>query len=212
MRQKLNENPLYQAAFIGVLALLIGLMLMLRMGGGGASPPPEAGDTGTLTPSAADPAAAVAPAAPGGVAPVDAGGSAPTPAASPSGDAELKAGPGLPEYVASSYNGGDTVGLLVLNHRGIDDRDLAATVATVGTRSGVAVFVSDVKNVADYSRITEGVDLNRTPALVVLRPKHLTDGSMPTATVAYGFRGAGSVQQAFADALYDGRSDLPYYP
>src|SRR6185503_12303330 len=97
-------------------------------------------------------------------------------------------------------------------HRGIDDRDLERTVDAVGSGADVAVFVTDVKNVADYSRITEGVKLNRTPALVVIRPKRLSDGQAPSATVSYGFRGKGSVQQAFEDALYDGPSDLPYYP
>ncbi len=46
--------------------------------------------------------------------------------------------------------------------------------------------------------------MNRTPALVVVRPKSLTDGPMPTAIVSYGFRGPGSVEQALEDALYDG--------
>jgi hypothetical protein len=56
------------------------------------------------------------------------------------------------------------------------------------------------------------VDLNRTPALVVVQPKRLTEGAMPVATVAYGFRGASSARQALDDALYDGPQNLPYYP
>jgi hypothetical protein len=94
----------------------------------------------------------------------------------------------------------------------LDDRDLEQTVRSVGTRSDVAVFVTDVKNVADYSRITEGVDVNRTPVLIVIQPKRLTDGPMPAATASYGFRGAASVEQAFDDAVYAGPSDLPAYP
>jgi hypothetical protein len=35
---------------------------------------------------------------------------------------------------------------------------------------------------------------------------------MPAATAAYGFRGPGSVEQAFDDAVYEGPSDLPAYP
>ncbi len=102
--------------------------------------------------------------------------------------------------------------MLIVNHRGIDDRDLQRTVEAVGSQADVAVFVTDVKDVADYSRITEGVKLNRTPALVVIRPKRLTEGPMPSAGIAYGFRGPESVQQAFDDALYEGKTDLPYHP
>ena len=83
---------------------------------------------------------------------------------------------------------------------------------SVGTRSDVAVCTPDVKNVADYSRITEGVDVNRTPALVVIQPKRLATGPMPAATTSYGFRGPASVEQAFDDAVYEGPSDLPAYP
>ena len=102
--------------------------------------------------------------------------------------------------------------LLVVNERGIDDRRLKTMVNALEGHPGAAVFVTDVRDVADYSRITEGVDLDRTPALVVVRPESLTDGPMPTAVVSYGFRGAGSVEQALDDALYKGPQDLPYYP
>ena len=102
--------------------------------------------------------------------------------------------------------------MLVVNERGIDDRRLKTMVQTLKSNPGAAVFVVDVRDVADYSRITEGVDLDRTPALVVLRPKALTEGSMPSAVVSYGFRGEASVQQALEDALYKGPEDLPYYP
>ena len=74
------------------------------------------------------------------------------------------------------------------------------------------MFTTDVKNVADYSRITEGVKVNRTPVLIVIQPKRLAAGPMPAATASYGFRGPDSIRQAFADAVYDGPSDLPYYP
>ena len=56
-----------------------------------------------------------------------------------------------------------------------------------------------------------GVDVNRVPALIVVRPRRLAHGA-PTATVSYGFRGPDSVQQAVRDALYKGPRNLPYYP
>ena len=101
---------------------------------------------------------------------------------------------------------------MIFNDDGIDDRELKAIVEQVRSREGVAVFATEVKGVADYSRITGGVDLDRTPALVVIRPEKLNDGPMPTAVVSYGFRGARSVEQALDDALYKGPTDLPYYP
>jgi hypothetical protein len=199
MRQKLNENPLVQAAALGALAILVGLMLLMRMGGGAAEPPASA-ETGTLTPSATDPAATVDPAA---------AETAPVPSGAKS---DFKAGPGLPADVVAAYDSGQAVALLIVNDRGIDDRDLQKSVQSVGSRADVKVFVTDVKDVADYSRITEGANIDRTPALIVMRPKRFSEGSMPTVSVAYGFRGHGSVQQAFEDALYDGPHGLPYYP
>jgi hypothetical protein len=118
----------------------------------------------------------------------------------------------MPEEVAAAYNAGDAVVLLIVNERGIDDRRVKPMVEALEGHPGTAVFVTNVRDVADYSQITEGVKLNRTPALVVVRPEQLTDGPMPTAVVSYGFRGAGSVEQALEDALYEGPEDLPYYP
>ena len=48
-------------------------------------------------------------------------------------------------------------------------------------------------------------------ALIVLRPRKLTDGT-PVATVSYGFRGPDSIGQAIHDAVYKGPTNLPYYP
>ena len=217
MRQKLNENPVYQAAFIGILALLVGLMLMMRMGGGGseepasapAAPPPGGsvttivgGTAPTTDPATGAPTASVTtdPATP-------AGAPAPT-----GGTTDFKAGPGLPASLADAYEGGQAVALLIVNRKGVDDRDLEATVRSVGTRSDATVFVTAVKHVADYSRITEGADVSRTPVLLVIQPKRLTEGPMPAVSVSYGFRGPASVAQAFDDAVYDGPNDLPSYP
>jgi hypothetical protein len=74
------------------------------------------------------------------------------------------------------------------------------------------VFIVKAFDVAKYSRIAQGVNLNRTPALVVVQPKRLTQGPLPEATVFYGYRGKQSVDQQIDDALYDGRRNLPYSP
>jgi hypothetical protein len=72
------------------------------------------------------------------------------------------------------------------------------------------VFVSRAKDIARYSRITQGVGVDRVPALVVVRPRR--ESSVPEAQVSYGFRDSQGVVQAVHDALYSGRDDLPYYP
>ena len=48
------------------------------------------------------------------------------------------------------------------------------------------------------------------PALVVVRPKHLDQGT-PSASVSYGFQSAESVVQAVIDAGYKGPT-LDYHP
>ena len=71
--------------------------------------------------------------------------------------------------------------------------------------------MTNAGHIARYARITQGVDVNRVPALIVLgRAPHAT--GRPTATVSYGFRGPDSVDQAVRDALYKGPTNLPYYP
>ncbi|HXV53622.1 MAG TPA: hypothetical protein VD765_10385 [Solirubrobacterales bacterium] len=212
MRKAINENPVVQAALIGVLVIVGGLMLLMRMGGSdepAAEAPVAAApatDSAAAAPAAGAPATDPTAAAPATGTPAPAGAA---PAGAPG---TFKAGPGLPEEIVAAYDAGDAVVVLVVNERGIDDRRLKTMVQTLKSNPGAAVFVVDVRDVADYSRITEGVDLDRTPALVVLRPKALTEGSMPSAVVSYGFRGEASVQQALEDALYKGPQDLPYYP
>jgi hypothetical protein len=99
----------------------------------------------------------------------------------------------------------------VFRHRGLDDSAVRSSVERLRGRSDVAVFVTHAANIARYARITKGMDVNRVPALIVLRPRHLTHGT-PTASVSYGFRGPDSVDQAVRNALYKGPNDLPYYP
>jgi len=215
MRKALNENPVVQAALIGVLVLGVGLYLLMRMGGS-SEPAPDASATTTPVETQDDPAAAAA--APTDPAPTQAapapaqGGTAPPVNVGGGAGSDLNAGPGLPKDVAKAYNRGDSVVLLIVTKDGIDDDRLKELVEAVGKQPDATLFLVDVRDVSRYSRITEGVDLDRTPALVVVRPKSLTDGPMPTAVVSYGFRGGRSVEQALDDALYKGPQDLPYYP
>jgi hypothetical protein len=136
-----------------------------------------------------------------------------TPGAAAAGGAEgFEAGPGLPSSVVDAYDAGNTVVVLVVRTKGIDDRALELTSIALATRPEVKLFVVPAKHIARYSRIASGVDVNRVPALVVISPKKLAKGGLPNAAVSYGFRGPASVVQAIKDAEYKGRTNLPYYP
>ncbi len=218
MRRALNENPVAQIAVLAVLAVVVGFLLLTRVANqsdGGepsassptASPAPAIDSASSTT---SDSATSTAPSATGSgeapstpVAPSD-GTTAPPPG-------EFVAGPGLPAPVVKAYADDKTVVLLVLRRQGIDDDRLRRDVERLRGRSDLALFVTNAGHIARYSRITQGVDVERVPALIVLRPRRLTQGT-PTASLSYGFRGPESVDQAVRDALYKGPRDLPYYP
>lgn len=219
MREAINNNPVVQMAVLGVLAVVVGLMLMARMSGGGTEAPPAGTD-----PAAAG---AVAPSA-GAVAGVDPsiGSGAPTPGVAtgavdvPGGSApiaaatnDFEAGPGLPRPVVKAYESGKAVVLLVYraNGRAVEDKLVRRSVSELEGDSRLAVFQTRARGVSRYSQITNGVALNRVPALLVIRPKKLNDGT-PEVVIRYGFRSRGSVAQAVEDALYAGRQNLPYHP
>jgi hypothetical protein len=111
----------------------------------------------------------------------------------------------LPEDVVVAYARNKAIALFIAKPKGLDDQALMASVSRLKARGDVTTFLVPVKDVAKYARITEGVDLSRTPALVIIRPRKLTD-NVPEATVSYGFRGPESVITAVEDALYDGKS------
>ena len=146
-------------------------------------------------------------------------------------DGAFVAGKGLPKDVVKAYKDDKTVVLLILREHpqgcysraklvskqcgGIDDGQVATIVRVIDKlahQRNVALFITHASNIAAYSRITTGVEVNRVPALVVLTPKRLNDGGLPHASVSYGFRGPGSIITAVADAEYKGKTDLPYYP
>lgn len=191
MREKLNENPLAQMALIGVL-LVAGVLMLTSMGGGGES---ESGSEAETETSVTTSAPAITPA---GGTPVTGGPAAPPEAPPP------------PKAVTDAFNSGQTVVLLIVREGGIDDRLVRADTRTLEGISGVALFVVPARKIARYASITEGVGVNRVPALVVLRPKALSHG-VPTASVSYGYQGAQSVVQQVTDSRYKGRT-LSYHP
>jgi hypothetical protein len=187
VRRALNENPIAQIAVLGALALIVGFLLLTRVSNksGGAdtspTPTPTTGSEATATP---------APAVDSGEAPStpSEGGAVPPGSSGGVTAGEFVAGPGLPASVVKAYEADKTVVLLVLRHRGIDDERLRSDVVKLHGRSDVALFVTNAGQIARYSRITQGVNVDRVPALIVLRPRHLTDGT-PEAILSYVFRG-----------------------
>ena len=215
MREKLNDNPVAQVALLGVLVLVVGFLLLTRMGGSEEPAAPAPTDD---EPSG-DPRRHRHGYArrhrrrsghPGDPGHARHGHDAGTRRRG----SDFKAGPGLPEPdVVKAYDANKVVVLLVVNNGSVDDDKIKAIAEDLGKRSDTELFIVEAGKIADYSRIAQGVDLQQTPALVVLRPKNLSEGAaQPTATIEYGFRGPDSVNQTVEDALYKGRERPPVLP
>src|SRR3954447_17362982 len=195
MRDKLNNDPKVQMAAVGALLLAAAFFVISTMGGGKSS----ASDTATTT----DPAAATAPVDPATGAPAAVDPTTGAPAA-PSAAIPIVPAPPLPKDVQAAYKRNETIALLVVKRGAIDDKLVAVSVSQL-TANHVANFIVPVSQIAKYTAITQGVNVDRTPALVVVRPKHLTTGA-PTATVSYSFQSREAVDQAVRDATYTGPS------
>jgi len=195
MREKLNNNPLAQVAIVGVLLLAVGLFVMSSMGGGGEEE------------SAESPEPTVTTATTGAVASTPVAGE--TVAAPEPGALDAAVAP-PPPPVTAAFDAGDTVVLLFVKNGGIDDRIVTQTVERLSGLPRVATFVVPVHDIPRYTAISQGVEVNRVPALVVLRPKSLS-GDVPSASVQYGFQSPASVEQAIIDAGYKGPT-VDYHP
>jgi hypothetical protein len=193
MRKALNENPIAQLAVVGVLLVVAGFMVMKAMKKDSPPPAPTLGSEGTTV---------VTDEATGSL-------SAQT-TASVSGTVPVVPGPALPPAVSRAHRTGKVVAVLVVRGGGVDDRLLRASIATLRSNPGVAVFGTRASGVARYARITQGVNLDRVPALVVVRPRRGAGGAAK-AEVSYGYRSAESVAQTVRDALYRG-PEVGYSP
>lgn len=191
MREQLNENPMAQVGLV-LLLIVVAAFMFMRMSGGGEEEAESAAPT-EATASVEEPAESALEATPPATAAVSA---VPTPP--------------LPAPVKAAYASGDTVVLLFVHDGGIDDAMVERATAGIEGEPGVALFVVPARQVARYAAVTVGVEVNRVPALVVVRPRHLS-GDIPEATVDYGYQTSEGVQQAVRDASYEGR-ELPYHP
>jgi hypothetical protein len=193
MREKLNENPMAQAALVGVLLVFAAIFLLGKAGGGS-----EEEETGSAAADAA--VAAVASELETGQQPLR----LPAPGSGPG------APPAPPRAVTDAFDAGETVAILFVRDGGIDDRLVTEAVHRLDSIGAVATFVVPVHQLVRYVSIAQGVDLSRVPALIVIRPKHLNNAYDP-ASVHYGFQSAQSIVQAVVDARYHGGT-LPYHP
>ena len=218
MRKALNDNPVVQIGALAALALLVGFLLITRMSHKSSESTTESTTSATSSASVAGTAApshssaVTSPTtAPDATAVPPAPTAPSTAAAGAAAPGEFVAGPGLPKAIVDAYNANRVVVLLVVRRNGIDDDAVKGSVENMAGTENVALFVTHAGHIARYSRIAAGVNLDRVPALIVLRPRNLSDGT-PAAMVSYGFRSPESVAQAIHDATYKGPTDQPYYP
>lgn len=197
MREALNNNPLAQAAVVGVL-LVCAAIFVISSGGGGEEEggEPAATSSTSVSPTESAPAESPAPASPeGGLAAVS---------------QAAASAPPLPRPLMRAWKANETPVLLIVRDGGIDDRLVKTATAGLAGFRNAAVFIVPAHKIFRYAAITEGVGVDRVPALVVLTPKHL-DQSVPTASVSYGFQSPQSVAQAVIDAGYKGAT-VDYHP
>ncbi len=207
MREQLNNNPVVQVALIGVLAALALFVFVLKPGGGEEEESSSAGPTvatvNGVTATGSSPGEAVENAVAGiEEGSVTAVGSGATPISVPV--------PPPPADYRRAYEANKTVVLLVVHDGGIDDRRVASASRVLPYLPNVALIEVPVRELPRYAAITVGLELNRVPALVVVRPRNLS-GGVPQASIDYGFQTVESVVQAVRDASYKG-PEKTYHP
>ncbi len=208
MRETLNDNPIAQVGVVLVLVALAAFMFLKPSGGGeaeSAGAGPTVASVNGVTATGATPGEAVETAVEGALesgAVGAAAGSGEMPTSIPA--------PPPPREFTAAYDSGRTVALLVVHDGGIDDRLTARAATVLAAMPEVALIQVPVQRLPSYAAVTVGLDLNRVPALVVMRPKALSAGT-PQATVDYGFQTPQTLVQAVRDASYRG-PEATYHP
>jgi hypothetical protein len=219
MRDALNSNPLVQLGVVGALLVVVAVFLMSSGGGGGEEEGSSGSGAGTTeatvhvagsgasgTATGATPGEAVE----GAVEAAEAGAGGSLSSALSEFAAASSDAPPLPHRVIAAWKDNKTLVLLFVRDGGIEDRLVKVATRGLARFPDAVVFVVPAKRIARYAAITEGVGVERVPALVVVTPKHLKK-TVPTASVSYGFQSPQSVAQAVIDAGYTGRT-LDYHP
>ncbi len=208
MREQLNDNPIAQVAVVLVLVAAAAFMFLKPGGGGGESAPEATVSVGGTEMSQSEVASQAGEVVEGAVeAAIESGATA------GDGGVELPTSvpaPPPPRVFTAAYDSGRTVVLLVVHAGGIDDRLTALAATALAAMPQVALIPVTIKQLPRYAAVTVGLDLNRVPALVVMKPKRLS-GGIPQATVDYGFQTAETLVQAVRDASYRG-PEATYHP
>lgn len=205
MREKLNNSPAAQVGLIAVL-VVIGLVFFLKSSDGEEEESAESGPTVATVNGVPGSGSTPGEAVESAITNLEAAGGTAAAGAPPSS----VPAPPPPAAFTAAYESGKTVVLLVVDDDGIDDKRTAAAAAHLGGMAGVAFFEVPVGRVARYASVTVGLDLNRVPALIVLRPRQLSKG-VPQASVDYGFQTPQTAIQAVRDASYKGPEET-YHP
>ncbi|HEY6731979.1 MAG TPA: hypothetical protein VI039_13265 [Solirubrobacterales bacterium] len=209
MREQLNENPMAQVGLV-VLLVVVAAFMFMRMSGGGEEESESAPTEATVSVEGTDQVGTATGSTPGeAVEGAVASALEATPEAAGGVTGSVPAPP-LPRPVTKAYRAGNTIVLLFVDNGGIGDKRVKTAADAVSGEPNVALFVVPSRQIARYAAITLGLEVNRVPALVVVRPRHLA-GDAPQGTVDFGFQTPAGVRQAVKDAAYDG-SELPYHP
>jgi len=204
MRQKLNENPVAQIALLGVLAIVVGYLVMSNMGGGG-----EEGASSETSVTSVESAPVETTVSTGGES-AEAIGTAPQIAAATSSVSAPASRP-LPHRVDVAYLDDKIVVVLLVRDGGVDDHIVRRATKMLEGNPHVALFSAKAKHVARFAALTGPLGVNRVPALIVVRPKHLNNGGPAPASVTYGLNSATGIRQTIREAVYKG-PHLTYAP
>jgi hypothetical protein len=207
VREKLNENPIAQVGLILVLVVVAVVIFIGSSGGGEESEEAPAGETvatvNGVTASGSSPGEAVE----GAVESLEEGAVA---GVSATEIPTSVPAPSPPRRLTAAYEAGKTVVLLIVDKGSIDSAFTARSSLLLAPYQDVSLFIVSAKEIARYAAITVGLDVNRVPALVVMKPKNLSGGT-PQASVDYGAQTPQTVVQAVLDANYHGR-EVTYHP
>lgn len=204
MRDQLNNNPMVQLGVLAVLLVAGAIFAMSTMGGG----PEEEESTAPAVTATVNGATATG-STPGAAVESAIGSLEASAATAPTGTVPAAAAK-LPRSVLRAWKDDRTVVLLFVRDGGIDDRLVSRTTAGLAGLPGVTTFVVPADQISRYTAVSEGVGVERVPALVVISPRRL-DEQVPTASVSYGFQSPASVYQAIVDAGYKGPT-VDYHP
>lgn len=211
MREQLNDNPVVQVGLVLVLVAIAAFMFLKPGGGGGEEAAPEASiSVGGEEMSQSEVASKAGEVVEGAVETAIESGAI---GAAEAGAAALPSSvpaPPPPHEFTAAYDSGKTVVLLVVHDGGIDDRLTASAASVLTAAPEVKLIPVPVKELPRYAAVTVGLDVNRVPALIVMKPKRLS-GGVPQATVDYGFQTPESIWLAVSDASYEG-PEVTYHP